>query len=75
MWSGRKKKKSTRGRSTLVHLVRSQEDGLGLDYIRGPVLSWQIFFFISLAARSCKEYSERSFSGCPYAQWVKAGAG
>ena len=58
-----------------LHLVRSQEDGLGLDYIRGPVLSWQIFFFISLAARSCKEYSERSFSGCPYAQWVKAGAG
>ena len=28
-----------------LHLVRSQEDGLGLDYIRGPVLSWQIFFF------------------------------
>ena len=45
MWSGRKKKKSTRGRSTPAHLVRSQEDGLGLDYIRGPVLSWQIFFF------------------------------
>ena len=50
MWSGRKKKKSTRGRSTLVHLVRSQEDGLGLDYtlpvyaVHGAFLA-DLFFY------------------------------
>ena len=46
-----------------IALASCQEVRLGLD---DTVLClWQIFFF-SLAARSWKEYSERSFSGCPY---------
>ena len=48
-----------------IPLASCQEVRLGLDSGRyGPVLMADLFF--SLAARSWKEYSERSFSGCPY---------
>ena len=47
-----------------IPLASCQEVRLGLDSGRyGPVLMADLFF--SLAARSWKEYSERSFSSCP----------
>ena len=53
------------GRSTLVHLVRSQEDGLGLDYIRGPVLSWQIFFFYQFGRTILQGIFKEKLLGLP----------
>ena len=48
-------------------LTSCQEDRLGLDYTvlcLRSLMAGRSFF--SLAARSWEEYSERSFSGCPY---------